>query len=186
MKRGQVDHLVDVLLGIFILALAFIMTSCVAQKNTTTPVSDLQFKDSFDRMLLVFLQSPVTPIAGTDDLATLSRQLTTNNFTYGDALYLATLQSSQAPVYQRLFSSKFRLTSQTLFFSPSAKTFAWQLNVSSAPSFVVEASQGESDLYTYLVAETSSSNISLYYPLLPPAPLLISWQQGEQQHGYRF
>ena len=183
-KLGQVEHFfTDAGLGAIILVIAFILTSYVEKRDSVDLLHDLQFKDSFDRTLLVFLQSPLTPVTFVGDAAQteLSRALALHHYTYGDLLYLSTLQKTDAPTQQHLFSSELRSTFQTVIFSPSQKTFTWQFNAS---TFLVDSSEGQGFTPSYLTAESSSLNISLYYPALPPTPLIVSWQQGEQHYVY--
>ncbi len=185
MRKGQVEHFFsDAIPGIIILLFAYSILAFATRDVTTSTIDTQRFQDTYDRALITFLHSPVTAITYVgNDKRNQHNLFFAQYYTYGDLLYLMTLDKKNAAFYRDAFASGLR----SHLASVSALTFQtpseWLLNVSSKDPFLVDSESG-SLTPSFIARPTGqSSHLALAYPSLEEQiPLVVLATFGNKEY----
>ncbi len=190
MRKGQIslvpNFFSDILPGLFILLLAYAFFAFVDRDVSTNSLDALRFQDSYDRAFATFLHSSITPITYVGDAAkTQQATYLATHYTYGDLLFLATLDKQDATLYHNVFTSGIRSDLRSVSSLAFQQDSQWFFNFSS-PDPLFFDDQGGSLTPAYISKPSAqSSHITFYYPLPhSQIPILITAALGTKEYVY--
>lgn len=179
MRKGVVQHAQDIILGGLVLLFGFILFHFLTIGGSPIALDDLAFKDSFDRVLVTYLQAPVGSLPPLEEPVDHYGAYAQNNYTLGDLVFLSTLDQKHASLYTQVVSASLQQGLKQFYFMENQPFYSWELNFTSSSGDMLLVDSFPWQQGAQQMSQAGFSNLSVIFPLEDkPLLLYLRWQQG--------